>query len=49
MTKLQCNISHMTFDQPTPALTDLHFQTSKAITESISILFVCVTLNLAFR
>jgi len=32
MTNLQCTISHMTFDQPTPALTNLPFQTSKAIT-----------------
>jgi len=32
MTKLQCTISHMTFNQPTPMLTELPFQTSKAIT-----------------
>jgi len=32
MTKLQCTISHMTFDQLTPALADLPFQISKAIT-----------------
>jgi len=34
MTKLQCTISHTPFDQPTPALTDLPFQTSKTITSN---------------
>jgi len=49
MTKLQCTISHVTFDQPTYALTDLPFKPPRQLLEIISILFVCETLNLAFR